>query len=66
MGLNIHPNELHRKPPACPRRLVERDHSPPVVHQDLVRYMMDYGLGVRVTREYEVLALDSDYFEAFL
>jgi len=28
--------------------------------------MMDYGLGVRVTREDEVLALDSDYLEAFL
>ncbi len=33
--------------------------------QELVRHMTTYGLGVRTTRQYEVLALDSDALDEF-
>ncbi len=33
--------------------------------QELVRHMMDYGLGVRIIRQYEALAVDADVLDAF-
>lgn len=33
--------------------------------EELVRYMSDFGLGVRANRKYEVVAIDSDAFDEF-